>query len=65
MNAAEIVVATLRQLASWSEEDCLPESLAALAREVEEHDFADSWCCPMCQEIQCDGGCPLAEVRAP
>jgi hypothetical protein len=23
-----------------------------------------SWTCPVCDEIICDDGCPLAEVRA-
>lgn len=61
---ATIVAATLRQLAAWSDEDRTADELYQLANEVEAHDFTDSWCCPMCQEVECDDDCPLAALRA-
>lgn len=47
--AQAIIVAMLRQLSCWSDEDRSPEALEELAAEVERHDFTASWCCPTCQ----------------
>lgn len=30
---------------------------------IEREDFSDSWCCPLCEEVECDAGCPLAPLR--
>lgn len=60
---SRIVAATLRQLAEWPDEERTPEVLRDLAIEVENHDYADSWVCPMCEEVECDDGCPLAGAR--
>lgn len=34
-----------------------------IAAEVEQHDYSDSWCCPLCEEMTCDNGCPLEPLR--
>lgn len=59
MNAPEIVAKVLRQLAEWSDDDRSPQALIQLAEIVEAEDYTAGWCCPMCQEVQCDDGCPL------
>lgn len=59
-----VVMATLRQLAGWCDDDRSPAALAELATVLETEDWADCPCCPMCQEVDCDDGCPLAYVRA-
>ena len=60
------VSATLRQMAEWglvwdtgfrARDELL--SLAGQVDGMEEGGL----CCPMCQEIECDGDCPLASVR--
>lgn len=60
------VAATLRQLAGWSLvwDDGLParDELLSLADQVEAI-APGEMPCPMCQEVECDGGCPLAPVR--
>lgn len=61
---AMIVAKTLRQLAEWDHEDRSPRSLAELAQVVETEDWPDALCCPMCQEVECDTGCPLEDVRS-
>lgn len=63
------IVATLRQVAGWG--DVPPEELVELADVVERQDWAaprddeglDGLCCPMCQEVECDAGCPLEPER--
>lgn len=69
MTPQQIVAATLRQLAGWGVRDRTPDSLYELAAVVEQYDHAtgdlEALCCPMCQEIECDAGCPMEEVRAP
>jgi hypothetical protein len=58
----ETVVRTLRQVAEW-----MPMSLEELQETADlvERLGADPACCPMCEEIECDDGCPLAAIRAP
>lgn len=55
------VANTLRQLASWGSEDREAAELTKLADQVEVDDLA--MCCPMCQEVRCDTGCPLEPMR--
>jgi hypothetical protein len=61
------IVATLRQVAGWG--DVPPEDLVDLADVVEQQDWAaggddlGGLCCPMCQEVACDAGCPLEPER--
>lgn len=58
------VVATLRALAEWhpATSQVTEEEWLGLAREVE--GLEPGWACPLCQEVTCDDGCPLAPVRA-
>lgn len=69
MTPQQIVSATLRQLAGWGPWEIEPGQLETLAEQVENYDHAagglEALCCPMCQEVECDAGCPLEEVRAP
>lgn len=62
MTPQEIVAATLRTTSGWIKDEgdriLLIEAASAVA-------YSDlSWCCPMCEEVTCDSGCPLAEARA-
>lgn len=60
------VAATLRQMSGWGMvwDDGLraDDELLSLANQVEGMGSEDMPC-PMCQEIDCDGDCPLAPVR--
>jgi hypothetical protein len=56
------VASTLRQLADWGSEDRQAVELRQLADRVEVDDL--NMCCPMCQEVRCDTGCPLEPMRA-
>lgn len=67
------IVETLRQVAGWlqpPDDEMLRETATTLEVWVSQIDtpgWADdlaSLCCPMCQEVECDGGCPLEGVRA-
>lgn len=56
------VAATLRQVATWiGVHDNDEAALYDMAAEVDA--FDDEACCPCCQEVTCDEGCPLAPVR--
>jgi hypothetical protein len=63
------VVATLRQIAGWgSSRPTTDDGWRELADAVligctADADELDALCCPMCEEVVCDGGCPLAPVR--
>lgn len=63
LSTVEVIARTLRQLAEWGDYDLQPAALLELATVVEVEDYEESWCCPMCQEVECDTGCPLEEVR--
>lgn len=69
MTPQQIIAATLRQLGSWGPWEIEPGQLERLAEEVEAYDHGTgglaALSCPMCQEIECDAGCPLGEVRRP
>lgn len=62
----ESVAATLRFLAGgWVElSDADRQWCAEKAVEIEHHDFTDSWCCPLCEEVECDDDCPLRGQRS-
>lgn len=51
--------ATLRQVAFWG--DAPPENYIAAAEQVESGYIED--CCPVCEEVRCDEGCPLEHLR--
>lgn len=60
--AHEIVAATLRTVAEQVASDDGRASLLETAEQVEHGE--DDAVCPLCQEVTCDDGCPLAETRA-
>jgi len=62
MTPQKIVAATLRTASGWIKDEGDRILLIESAAEIADSDL--SWCCPMCDEIACDDGCPLAEVRA-
>jgi hypothetical protein len=58
---AKAAAKALRTAATW-----LPDEYRDMLREAAdgaEKDW-DGSCCPVCQEVWCDGGCPLETVRA-
>lgn len=64
--AASVIAGTLRQMSGWG--DQTPADMQQLAKEIEswaknENGKWDDLCCPMCQEITCDSGCALEELR--
>ncbi|GAA3417603.1 hypothetical protein [Streptosporangium vulgare] len=59
---ARIVAATLRVIAGQYEGNPISDDLRGIAQQVE-IDW-DGACCPLCQEVTCDDGCPLEAVRA-
>lgn len=58
---ARAAAKALRTAAYW-----LPDEQQALLLEAAEgaETHWDGACCPVCQEVWCDDGCPLEEVRA-
>lgn len=58
---AETVIATLRTAAEWMERDT-DRAMMLEAAERAELDW-DGACCPVCEEVTCDDGCPLNRVR--
>lgn len=58
---ARIAAKALRTAAQW-----LPDEYRDMLCEAA--DGAEKWwdgaCCPVCEEVWCDDGCPLEEVRA-
>ena len=57
----DIVVETLRKLAQFG--ILKADDLYMMADEIMRSDMAESQGCPMCDETQCDGDCPLRMVR--
>lgn len=57
------VADTLRIISSWGRTN--PETMGRLAEEIGSYtDMACLHpCCPVCQEVVCDTGCPLESVR--
>ena len=55
----QAVAATLRKVAEWGEIG--RDELYDIARAVEALD--DDFCCPLCEEVDCDEDCPLAQLR--
>jgi hypothetical protein len=59
--AVRATAAALRTASCW-----LPDEFRDLLREAAdgaEHGWGDA-CCPVCQEVECDAGCPLEDLRA-
>lgn len=62
MTEAQVIVAeTLRLVSEWG---CglTRDEYRTIAESVEQMD-ADDTCCPLCEEIICDDGCPLWPTR--
>jgi hypothetical protein len=59
-----VIAATLRTAADWLPDDHR-EMLRETAQGVESctDSYSLSFCCPVCQEVHCDEGCPLEHVR--
>lgn len=55
--------ATLRQVAGWVSDDSLRDSIYDAAELVERSGPEDWDCCPVCEEVECDDGCPLEPIR--
>ena len=55
------VAATLRTAAEWFSGDDR-DMMREVADDAER--AWDSACCPVCEEVTCDEGCPLEHVRA-
>jgi len=70
------IAETLRQVAEWGQLSTLTDEgvfvglnipraeLIALADTVETGDPTDWWSCPLCEETECDLGCPLYSIRS-
>lgn len=71
------VAATLRTVAGWGQLSCVTDAgefrgvnvktseMYELADAVENAPTDDWWSCPLCQESECDEGCPLEPLRKP
>lgn len=59
--AQEAVAGTLRAVAEQTRDDEERDRLLATAEQVESG--LDDACCPLCQEVTCDTGCPLGQTR--
>lgn len=61
------VAATIRQLAEWGltwhDGRDARDDLLATAEQVATVRADDPICCPLCQEVECNEGCPLAGAR--
>lgn len=60
--AVQLIAATLRTAAEQIQGDTDRITLREIAGTVESNWGGD--CCPLCQEVTCDDGCPLQDVRA-
>jgi hypothetical protein len=60
--ALSMVSATLRTAAKWIPEEDRP-LFYDVAEEVDRGLDAAAWCCPVCDEMECDTGCPLEHLR--
>jgi hypothetical protein len=58
-----VVAATIRTVAGWISSDQDRDLLHSAAEQVERDPGPDSICCPLCEEIACDDGCPMETVR--
>lgn len=58
----QTVLATLRTVAEQLRDDRDRAAVAETAEQIE-HGLDDA-CCPLCQEVTCDDGCPLRADRA-
>jgi hypothetical protein len=59
-----VIVAVLRQVATWVETDSDTTLFLDIATRIEAEDLPSSVCCPMCEEVVCDTDCVLAPLRS-
>jgi hypothetical protein len=57
------LAAAYRQQAEWTDDSVAQREFNDLAGQVEAVDGTET-CCPCCQEVTCDAGCPLEPVRS-
>jgi hypothetical protein len=62
---ATTVAATLRYASSWLDNEAESQMLLDTADHIEQHGggLPGSLSCPVCEEVRCDEGCPLASIR--
>lgn len=58
----KIVAATMRVVARWTEDYEFRDMVYAAADQAEA--AWDDACCPVCEEVTCDQGCPFESIRA-
>lgn len=56
------IALTYRQQAGWTDDSHAQREFYSLATQVEAVDGTEG-CCPCCEEVTCDDGCPLEPVR--
>jgi hypothetical protein len=56
------LAAAYRQQARWTDDSRAIQDFLDLASQVEAFEPGDT-CCPCCEEVTCDTGCPLEPVR--
>lgn len=61
LKTKELVVETIRKLAQFG--ILKGDDLYTLADEILREDMNESQICPMCEEVVCDGDCPLRTIR--
>ena len=65
MSEEELTAKVLDFLAGgWVSLDADRDWCRETAEAIRREDFSDSWCCPLCQEVECDTGCPLETARS-
>ena len=63
MTTEQTITRTLRTVSEWLTNEGDKIMLLEVAANVESSTDM-SWVCPVCEEIVCDDGCPLEEVRS-
>lgn len=57
----DTIIATLRVTSGWMVRDSDREMMLEAANNAD-RDWSGS-CCPVCEEVTCDAGCPLEHAR--
>lgn len=65
MNLFEIKDIVLRTIDILEDQCYISHSdhLSRMIKEISEFDPKNTMCCPLCQEVSCDGGCPFEVIR--
>lgn len=61
LKTKDLVIETIEKIATFG--DMTKDQLYKLADDILREDMNDSQLCPMCEETQCDGDCPLRTIR--